>query len=149
MSEKTPATVESWDPFRDLDLFRGWPSLRSLASLRESGFPSLARWSPSVDVSESDSHYIVTAELAGASKDDVTVEMQDGVLTIRGEKKSEREQEDENQRYVERSYGMFSRSFTLPPNANEDEIKASFSEGVLTVEIAKREEKKPKAITVS
>jgi HSP20 family protein len=150
MSENKPAPVERWDPFRELDLFRGWPSLRSLAGLRgDEGLPSFARWSPSMDVSESDNQYVVTVELAGAKKDDVQVEMHDGVLTIRGEKKSEREEEEEHRHYVERSYGMFSRSFSLPANADEDQVKASFDDGVLTVEIAKTEEKKPKAIKVS
>jgi HSP20 family protein len=149
MSEKKPASVERWEPFRELDLFRGWPSLHSLGGLRDEALPSLARWSPSMDVSESDSHYVVTVELAGAKKDDVQVEMHDGVLTIRGEKKSERDEEKEHRHYVERSYGMFSRSFSLPANANEDDVKASFDDGVLTVQIAKTEEKKPKAIKVS
>jgi HSP20 family protein len=148
MTEKTPATLESWDPFRDLDLFRGWPAMRSLASLREGSLPAGSRWSPSMDVSESPTHFIVTVELAGAKKEDVQVEVQDGVLTIRGEKKSEREEEKEQRRYIERSYGMFSRSFTLPPNANDDDVKASFKEGVLSIEVAKRDEPKPKAIKV-
>lgn len=150
MTEKTPATRETWDPFREIDLFRGWPSMRSLAGLRESGLPASARWAPSLDVSESPTHFIVTVELAGAKKEDVQVEVQDGVLTIRGEKRSEREEEEEKEqrRYVERSYGMFARSFSLPTNANEDDVKASFKDGVLSVEIAKREEAKPKAIQV-
>ena len=76
------------------------------------------------------------------------MEVHDGVLTIRGEKRSEREEEEEKRRYVERSYGMFSRSFTLPQNANADDVKASFNEGVLSVEIAKSEEQKPKEIVV-
>ena len=148
MSEKNPSPIETWDPFREFDLFRGWPSTRALAGLRDSSLPVQARWAPSMDVSESDTHYVATIELAGAKKDDVHVEVEDGVLTIRGEKKSEREEESEQRRYSERSYGAFARSFTLPSNANADEINASFNEGVLKVEIAKCEEPKAKAIQV-
>jgi len=104
---KKPATVERWDPFRELDLFRGWPSFRSLAGLRDEGFPSLARWAPSMDVSESDTHYVVTVELAGAKKDDVHVEMHDGVLTIRGEKKSERDEKKEHRHYQSKNRSRF------------------------------------------
>ena len=148
MSEKNPVSIETWDPFRELDLLRGWPAMRMLSSPRDRTLAGAARWAPSMDVSENDTHFIATVELAGAKKDDVHVEVEDGVLTIRGEKKSEREEENEERRYTERTYGAFSRSFTLPSNANEDEIKASFTDGVLKVEIGKREEPKAKAIQV-
>ncbi|MCA9502437.1 MAG: Hsp20/alpha crystallin family protein [Myxococcota bacterium] len=145
MADKpTPSEVRTWDPFRDLDLFSAWPTLRGLPALRG----EVERWLPSVDISESKESYVVTAELPGAKRDDITVELQEGVLTIRGTKRSEREEKTEERRYVERSFGSFTRSFTLPPNANGDEIKAKFAEGVLTVEIGKREEDKPKAIKV-
>jgi hypothetical protein len=75
-------------------------------------------------------------------------EIDDGVLTIRGEKKSEREEENEERRYIERSFGMFSRSFTLPSNAKDDDVKATFSDGVLKVEIGKGDEPKAKAIQI-
>ena len=103
---------------------------------------------PAIDVSEDDGHYVVSVELPGVGKDDVTVECHDGVLTIRGEKKSEREEKKEKSRYLERSYGAFSRSFTLPPNADPDRIQASFKDGVLTVTIAKTEEAKPRVISI-
>lgn len=147
MSDNKPATLETWDPFRELDLFRGFPSMRRLGMPRE-GALAAARWSPSMDVSENDTHFIATVELAGAQKDDVHVEVEDGVLTIRGEKKSERNEENEQRRYTERSYGAFSRSFTLPSNANDEDIKASFNEGVLKVEVGKKDEPKAKAIKV-
>ena len=118
MSKKMPAMRETWDPFRELDLFRGWPSMRSVEGARENAFPATTRWSPSMDVSETDTQFVATVELAGAKKEDVHVEVEDGVLTIRGEKKSEREEHDEQRRYTERCYGAFSRSFTLPSNAN-------------------------------
>lgn len=148
MTEKSPVSIEKWDPFRELDPFQGWPSMRLLGGPRTSAFPASARWSPSMDVAENDDHYVVTVELAGAKKDDVHVEVEDNVVTIRGEKRSEREEENEQRRYTERCYGAFSRSFSLPSNANADEIKASFEDGVLKVEIGKRDEPKAKAIQV-
>lgn len=104
MSEKTsPGTstgttpsVERWDPFRELDLFRGWPSPRLLGEADARGLSATPRWSPSMDVSETDTHFIATVELAGAKKEDVHVEVEQGMLTIRGEKRSEREEEDEH-----------------------------------------------------
>jgi HSP20 family protein len=146
MSEKTPARVETWDPFRALDLFRDWPAPRPFGGLREGSFPT--QWSPTLDLNEDETHFIVTVELAGANKDDVHVEIEDGVLTVRGEKKSEREEKNEKRRYTERSFGVFSRSFTLPSNANGEDVKASFENGVLRIEIGKQEKPKAKAIKV-
>lgn len=148
MSEKLPTPVTPWDPFRELDIFRGWPSMRLFGGGRDAGFAAPTPWSPVADMSETDDHFVVTVELAGAKKDDVHVEVGDGVLTIRGEKRSEREEEKEQRRYSERTYGMFSRSFTLPPNAKQDDVQASFEDGVLSVRIAKSEERKPKTIQV-
>jgi HSP20 family protein len=148
MSDKTPAKIETWDPFRELDLFRGWAPGRLFGGLGEGSLPSPARWAPSMDLSETDTHYIVTVELAGAKRDDVHVEIDDGVLTVRGEKKSEREEESEERRYTERSFGMFSRSFTLPSNVKDDDVKASFNDGVLKVEIGKGDEPKAKTIKI-
>jgi HSP20 family protein len=148
MSNKSVAPVEVWDPFRELDLLRSLPSMRWLSGMRDSAFPAAGRWAPSMDVSENDTHFIATVELAGAKKDDVHIDVQDGVLTIRGEKRSEREEEKEQLRVTERSYGAFSRSFTLPSNANPEDIKANFEDGVLRVEIGKREQPKAKAIQI-
>jgi len=146
--EKTPSSVETWDPFRELELFRNWAPARFFGGLREGPAGLPARWAPSMDFSENDKSYVVTVELAGAKREDVHVEVENGVLTIRGEKKSEREEENEQQRYTERCFGMFARSLTLPSNANEDDVKASFSDGVLKVEIAKGEEQKSKTIKI-
>lgn len=149
MTENQSTTVAPRDPFRDLDVFRDIEGPWSFPRLfrRLENLPD--RWAPSVDVSEDDGQYVVTTELPGAKKDDVTVELQDNVLTIRGEKKSEREEKNEQRRYVERSYGSFSRSFSLPANADPDRMKASFEDGVLTVEIGKRDEPKPRTIAVT
>lgn len=148
MAEKNPKSIEVWDPFRELDLFRNWPTSRFFGGLRE-GLPAApARWAPSMDFAETDDKYVVTVELAGAKKDDVHVEIENGVLTIRGEKKSEREEEKEDRRYTERTFGSFSRTLTLPSNAKDDDVKASFTDGVLQVEIGKGDEPKSKAIKI-
>ncbi|MEN8160261.1 MAG: Hsp20/alpha crystallin family protein, partial [Myxococcota bacterium] len=97
---------------------------------------------------EDEKNFIVTAELPGTKREDVTVELEDDLLTIRGEKRNEREEKKEKRRFVERSYGTFSRSFTLPANANADKVSASFKDGVLTVLIGKRPESKPRVVNI-
>ncbi len=150
--------VVRWDPFRELEeLTRGWP-FRELQGRRRFGRlldeifgeAPVARGglSPALDITESDTEYVVTIELPGVKKEDLSVEMNEGILSIHGEKKSEREEKKERTHWVERTYGSFSRAFTLPPNAASDRIDASFKDGVLTLKIAKTEAAKPKTIAV-
>jgi HSP20 family protein len=146
------------DPFEELEFFSGWSPFRELGLSparwsRLFGEPGVSlaargRLAPSVDISEDDDRYVVTAELPGSKREDITVELKDQVLTIRGEKRNEREEKKEQSRWIERTYGSFSRSFTLPANAAADRVKAEFRDGVLTVEIPKAEEAKPKAISI-
>jgi HSP20 family protein len=103
---------------------------------------------PNVDITETEDNYLVRAELPGVAKDDVTVELEQGVLSIRGEKKSRREEKLERGRRLECSYGSFSRSFTLPQDTDANRICAEFRDGVLEVAVAKRPESKPKQIAV-
>ncbi len=105
-------------------------------------------WSPAVEVSESEKGYAISVELPGGKKEDVVVDCHDGVLTIKGEKKSEREERDEHRHFVERRYGSFSRLFRLPDDAAADRVEANFRDGVLTVEVPRAEEKKPKLINI-
>ena len=144
--EKVPARrsfFSETDPFRDF--FR--------SPLRMTRFPfqdeqlTETRWIPAMDVAESKDAYAITMEVPGAQKEDIHVECHDGVVTIKGEKRDEREEEDEHRHYVERSYGSFSRSFRLPPDASED-MRASFKDGVLSVEITKHEEAKPRTVAI-
>jgi HSP20 family protein len=144
MAKENPRRdIGLWNPlgeefFSPERFFREWtaPAQRS------------ARLAPAVDVSEDDKGYSITVELAGVKKDDVTVEVHENVLSIRGEKKSEREEKKDKTHWVERSYGSFSRSFTLPPAAVAEELKAAFKDGVLTIEIPKKEEVKPRQIAI-
>jgi HSP20 family protein len=107
----------------------------------------IASWAPAMDITESKSGYTVTLELAGAKKDDISIECHDKLLTVKGEKQSEREVDEEHRHYKERSFGSFSRSIRLPSNAS-DEIHAKFSDGVLTIDIPKVEEAKPRAVAI-
>lgn len=106
-------------------------------------------WSPPVDVSESDNHVEIRAEVPGLSQDDVSVSVTENVLTLKGEKKQESEVKDETVHRVERAYGRFHRSFTLPKSLQTDGAKASFKDGVLTLSIPKVEQPKPKEIQIS
>lgn len=105
-------------------------------------------WTPSVDIAEKNDSYSVKVELPGVKKDDVKITLQDNVLTIRGEKKQEKESNDQNYHRVERSYGMFQRSFTLPTSVKADKIDAEYRDGILAISLPKAEEAKPKQIEV-
>ena len=156
--EQETKALARWDPFGELEAFTRWDPFRALVGrgrlsrLMEEvlGDRPFARGelAPALDLHETDSEYVVTVELPGVRKEDVSVEMTEGVLTVRGEKKSEREEKKERSRWVERSYGSFSRSFTLPANATPDRIDASYKDGILTLRIGKREETKPKTIAI-
>jgi len=106
-------------------------------------------WSPLVDISETDDKIKVTAEVPGMKKDDIKISIQDNVLTLKGEKKQEKEEKDKNSHRVERAYGAFERSFSLPASVQTDKVKASYKEGVLTISLPKPEEAKPKEIDIS
>jgi len=138
---------ESWSPFREL-FASGWRFPRFFDESLPSRGGRAGRWAPAVDIAEDDQKYVITAELPGTAKDDVHVEVHENVMTIRGEKRSEREEKKEQSRWVERSYGSFSRSFTLPANTVADRVNASFKDGVLTIELPKVEAAKPKVISV-
>ena len=106
-------------------------------------------WAPSVDVSETDDGFEVRAELPGVSKDDLHVSVKDNLLTLSGEKRQEKVDDTHNYRRVERQYGSFQRRFTIPSEVKTDDIKADFSDGVLTLFIPKPEAAKPTEIPVT
>ncbi|MEX0803320.1 MAG: Hsp20/alpha crystallin family protein [Candidatus Binatia bacterium] len=133
--DRSVARREATDPFavlqREIDrLFedfgRSWPTF--------GGIPELM---PSMDVVETDKEIEITTELPGLQEKDIQVNVADNVLTIKGEKKAEKEEKDKNYRLVERSYGSFSRTLELPPGVNPDTVKASISNGVLKVTVPK------------
>jgi HSP20 family protein len=117
---------------------------------RENGKETLtvADWIPTVDIEEGDQEYHITAELPGLRKEDVKITLQDGVLTLQGERKQEREEGGRRLHRVERSYGAFGRSFALPDVMDEAKVSAEFKDGVLYIRLPKSEKAKPKAIEV-
>ena len=117
-----------------------WPS-------RDSGL--FSGWSPALDVFDDKDNFVVKAELPGMKKEDINLSLQDGVLTISGERKFERENKEGETFRSERYFGKFQRSVTLPAAVNEKKVGASYKDGVLSIELAKAEEAKPKQIAVS
>ncbi len=103
---------------------------------------------PAVDIYEDEHNVTLTAELPGIEDKDLDISLENGVLTVSGERKMENEEKQDNFHRIERSYGRFTRSFTLPPTIDENGVKAEFSNGVLKITLAKREEAKPKQIKI-
>jgi len=140
-----------WDPFRELeDMSDRLNRMFARPATRTNGKETMivADWTPSVDISETDGEYLIKAELPDVKREDVKVTLEDGVLTIQGERKQEREEKGKKYHRVERSYGSFVRSFSLPDVIDEEKVKAEFRDGVLNLHLPKSEKAKPKAIEV-
>jgi HSP20 family protein len=114
-----------------------------------SGHADLAMWSPAVDIYETENELVVKAELPDFPEKDIDVRITNNTLTIRGERKFETGVKEENYLRIERAYGAFMRSFSLPNTINSENIRADYRNGILTLHMAKREESKPKQIKVS
>ena len=142
-----------WEPFGDVDaLFNRLvpSSFANWSRLALRGNDRKLEWSPSADISETDKEYVIRAELPAVKKEDVQVTYDDGVITIKGERKQQRDEKNEKFHRVESFYGSFERSFSLPDNANAETIRCESKDGILTVHIPKTETPKnqPKQITV-
>ena len=144
-------------PSRGLATFDPWREMvelqRSINQLFNTGRTAgddvaLSAWTPAVDIFESENDYVIKLELPEVGRDDVKVNLHDQTLTISGERKIENEDKRDGYHRIERSYGQFYRSFTLPPNVNAESINAQFKDGVLRLTLPKREEAKPKQIEV-
>jgi HSP20 family protein len=109
---------------------------------------TLRRWVPAMDLVESDDQFVLRADLPGLTEDDVSIELEDNVLTVSGERKAEHEDRNEGYHRVERAYGAFSRQLTLPDGVDGDAIGASFDNGVLEVRIPKPEQTKPRKVQI-
>lgn len=143
--ESSNLPTELWNIQRDFNrLFEGF--LRG--GMQDDGSFGLSMWSPAVDIAEKDNEYVVRAELPGVSKDDVKITLESNILTIRGEKRQEKDMKEDDYHRMERMYGSFQRSFTLPTTVKSDSIDASYRDGILTVTLPKAEEAKPKHIEV-
>ena len=141
-------TLVRWDPYRELNspnqlgrFFDRWPSFTDSPT-------TTSAWAPNVDIFESESELVVKTELPGVDAKDVELNVEKNVLTISGERKLEFEDKKENYHRVERAYGSFSRSFSLPQLIAEDKIEADYKDGVLTVHVPKHEKAKPRQIKI-
>jgi len=147
------SALTRWDPFKELDELQNRLSTlfgRAPVRRQEGGKEAMtvAEWSPLVDISEDDKEYVIKAELPEVKKEDVKVTVENDVLTITGERKFEKEEKGRKYHRVERAYGNFVRSFTLPDDADANKVNAEFKDGVLKVRVTKSESAKPKQIEV-
>ena len=143
---RTPE-LATWSPFNRLSSLRDL--LDSAFQLASSAPESASGWLPALDVFEDDEKVTVQVELAGMRKEDFDISLQDDMLTISGERKSESEKREGESFRSERFFGRFSRSVTLPSPVKAEEVKAAYEDGVLTVTLPKAEEAKPKKIQVN
>ena len=145
-------TLVKWDPFRELEEMSNQinrlfvrPSAWQAHSKEAM---TVADWTPTVDISETQAEYLIKAELPEVKKEDVKITVEDGVLTIQGERRQETEEKAKKFHRIERSYGRFVRSFTLPDSVDEAGVKAVYTDGVLNLRLPKSEKAKPKQIEV-
>jgi len=141
-------TLMRWTPWQELESMNRQLSRLLDEGGSQQGGEAAVHWAPSVDIRETEDALLVQAELPGVDKKDVKVEVHDGVLTISGERRYEKDVKEKNVHRVERAYGSFSRSFSLPSNIDGDHVEAEMKDGVLEVRLHKRESAKPKAIEV-
>jgi HSP20 family protein len=143
-------TITRRDPFHGLNSLQ-----EQVIRLFESNLPArtdnsaLTAWAPAVDIYETENELVIKADLPEVEEKDLDVRVENNMLTIRGERKFEQKVNEENYLRVERTYGSFSRSFSLPNTVNTEGIKAEYKNGVLSIELTKRAESKPKQVKVS
>ncbi len=149
--------ITIWKPFTELAPFREFDRMRrDMDRLWDSfleGAPGRrdeerGEWLPSLDVSETKNELVVKAEVPGMDAKDVDISLSDGVLTIKGEKKQEKEEKEADYHLIERSYGAFTRSIQLPKEVQGDKINASYKDGILRITLPKSEEAKKKEIRI-
>jgi HSP20 family protein len=145
-------TLTRWDPFKELeDLHTRITSALGRSAWRKDGDQDslpLATWAPLVDITEDENEFLIKAELPEVRKEDVRVSVENGVLAISGERKVEQEEKTTKFHRIERSYGSFMRSFTLPDGTDAAKVKAEFKDGILRVHLPKDEKAKPRSIEV-
>ena len=146
-------TIVRWEPLRELsslqsDMNRLFNAMFD-APAGGGGQGQLRRWTPAMDLAETEDAFVLRADLPGVSQEDVQIELEDTVLTVSGERKSDHESKGEGFYRVERSFGAFSRSLTLPKGVDAEAVAASFTDGVLEVRIPKPEQRKPRRIAIN
>ena len=149
------ATMMRWDPFQDLrsaqdEMAQMSPMLAHALGLhgQQQSSATATAWAPALDISERKDAYLVTVELPGVEADDLEITMEDGLLTIQGERHFAHDSSEQQFHRIERRYGAFRRSITLPAQVQAEQIQASFDNGVLQILVPKMEEAKPKRIQV-
>jgi HSP20 family protein len=143
--------ITRWDPFRELEGFNDRLNRffgRNMLSELPRETMALSDWAPAVDVAETAEAFVVKAELPEVKKDDIKVNVEDGMLRISGERKQEKEEKTKRYHRIERSYGSFLRSFGLPENVDASKLSAEYKDGMLTVNLPKTAPSKPKAVEV-
>lgn len=147
--------LTQWNPFREMeDLQRRMSSLVNLSPFRRNNLTTdeenmtVAEWAPLVDILEDDKEYLIKVELPEIPREAVKVSVENGTLTISGERRTEKEEKGRKYHRVERSYGRFERSFSIPDDAEADNVKAEFKDGVLRVHLSKSEKARPRQIEV-
>jgi len=147
-------SLVTWDPFRELeDMSNRLNRVFTRGGLARTGAAekdamTVFDWAPSVDIVETPEGFQIKAELPEVKKDDVKISVDGGVLRIEGERKQEKEEKGKKYHRIERSYGSFLRTFTLPDNVDEGKVQAEFKDGILNVRLPKSEKAKPRAIEV-
>jgi HSP20 family protein len=144
-------TIVRWEPLRELGTLQNEMN-RLFNTVFDAPAPgnggALRRWMPAMDLVETDDRFVLTADLPGLTEDDVKIEFEDGTLTVSGERKAQHESKKDGYHRVERAFGAFSRSLTLPQGVDPEAVTASFDRGVLEISIPKPEERKPRRIEI-
>ena len=145
--------VVRWEPFREMstlqnEMNRLFNTVFDTPAQNSAG-STLRRWMPAMDLLETDSHFVLRADLPGMSEEDVNIEVEERVLTVSGERKAEHKESKDSFQRIERAFGSFSRSLTLPDGVDAEAVSASFDRGVLEVQIPKPEQRKPRKVEIS
>ena len=143
--------IVRWEPLREFTTLQNEMN-RLFGSVFDAPAPgngsTLRRWMPAMDLLETDSHFVLRADLPGMSEEDVNIEVEERVLTVSGERKAEHKESKDSFQRIERAFGSFSRSLTLPDGVDAEAVSASFDRGVLEVQIPKPEQRKPRKISI-
>jgi HSP20 family protein len=145
------SAITHWDPFRGLTTLQDQVNRIFESGLVQgrTGQSDLATWAPAVDIYEGQNELVAKVDLPGVDEKDIDIRLENNTLTIRGERKFEKSVSEDNYLRVERAYGSFARTFSLPNTVNAEGINASYNNGVLTIHMPKREESKPKQVKVN
>jgi HSP20 family protein len=140
--------IVRWDPTREVDSLQNEVNRVFDAFFGGGASAPARRWVPAVDVVETDERLLLKMDLPGLDRDDVSIEIRDGVLTVSGQRRAEHEQKSEGYHRIERAFGTFSRSLSLPDGIEPDKVEANFDKGVLEIRVPKPEERKPHRVQI-